>query len=553
MKTTLPILLLFLVIRSFNLSAQTAYQHLSDENLYNFIDDLASLQVIEVNTVVKPYSRSQIAEWLSQANVKKDELSNSQQARLHIFQQEYAIESGQLKTGKVKLFSKDSIYSIHLLPPEITWRDPNFRAIMRPVYGIRYFSNEKGSFYQSYGGLEGIAYYGKNWCGYASLRDNHNSSEPLSLPTYLTQESGGNYKNVTDYSEMRGGITYTWKWGNFGVIKDNIEWGDNYNGSNILSGRTPSFAMVKLHLNPVKWLEFEYFHGWLVSQVIDSSRSYMTANGYRAAYREKYIASNIYTFKPFKRLNLSIGNTIIYSDLPVQPGYLIPFFFFKSVDHSINRNIENQNSNVFINLSSRQIKHLHLYCSFFVDEFSIARISEPERTNFASYKGGAALTGWPLKDFFIATEFTRTTPITYKHRIPATTYESNRFNLGHYMKDNSEDFYVVMRYSPWKTLQLKASYLYAMHANEYAYDVHGAVKVDQYPVLKDKTWTNTTLTLRAEMLPFTNIRIFAELAHSDIKGYDVDGNSAEYYETLYTPKYLYGLSNTITVGFGMGF
>ncbi len=545
-------ILILIFLSSCPIYAQTAYQHISDENIYNFIDDLASLQVIDANTAVKPYSREQIAKWLTQADEQKDKLSNPQQARLQIFIQEYALEAGHLKTGKATLYRKDSTLSAHLLPPEVTWSDPLFRAVIRPVYGIRYFSSTNQKFYQSYGGLEGIGYVGSKWCGYASLRDNHNSYEPLARPTYFTQESGGHLKG-NDYSEMRGGLTYTWKWGNFGLIKDHLEWGDNNNGSNILSGHTPSFAMIKLHLNPAKWFEFEYFHGWLVSQVIDSANSYTTSNGYRAVFRRKYMAANMFTFKPFKRLNVSIGNSIIYSDVPVQPAYLIPFLFYKSVDHTLNSGIENSNSQVFFNISSRQIKHVHIFVSIFVDEFNSERVTDPKRTNFVSYKGGFSVTGWPLKDISFAAEATRTTPLTYKHRIPATTYESNLFNLGHYMRDNSQDFYAVVRYSPWRTLQLKASYLMAVHGNEYQYDINGPVVVDEFPVLKDKTWTNNTISFRAEMLPITNIRVFAEYSYSKIIGYDVDGKTAQYYENLYTPQYLHGITNTVIVGFGMGF
>ena len=218
-------ILILIFLSSCPIYAQTAYQHISDENIYNFIDDLASLQVIDANTAVKPYSREQIAKWLTQADEQKDKLSNPQQARLQIFIQEYALEAGHLKTGKATLYRKDSTLSAHLLPPEVTWSDPLFRAVIRPVYGIRYFSSTNQKFYQSYGGLEGIGYVGSKWCGYASLRDNHNSYEPLARPTYFTQESGGHLKG-NDYSEMRGGLTYTWKWGNFGLIKDHLEWGD---------------------------------------------------------------------------------------------------------------------------------------------------------------------------------------------------------------------------------------------------------------------------------------------------------------------------------------
>ena len=125
----------------------------------------------------------------------------------------------------------------------------------------------------SYVLLNVYAYIGKHWGFYASLRDNH-ESEPISDSPFLIQRMGGNYKAAYDYSEMQGGLTYSWDWGNIGLIKDNHSWGSNYNGSNIQSGRTPSFAKISLQLNPVKWFEFNYYHGWLVSEVIDSTRSY---------------------------------------------------------------------------------------------------------------------------------------------------------------------------------------------------------------------------------------------------------------------------------------
>jgi hypothetical protein len=555
----LLILIVVLTVNARYLSAQTAYEHISNTDLYAFIDDMASLHLIEANTAIKPYSREQIAHWLEEVNLQRDALTKAQNARLDIFLKEYVLEAGRMKTGLVELAHQKDRLSLHLLPPEVVWKDSLFRAVLRPIYGIRYFNSGDASFYHSYGGAEAIAYVGKGWAGYASLRDNYQSLEPLAMPTYLTQEAGGNYKigvqgrSGADYSEMRGGITYSWDWGSIAFIKDHLQWGDAYNGSNILSGRNPSFPMVKLHLNPVKWFEFEYFHGWLVSQVVDSSRSYITANGdYRAVFREKYIAANMYTFKPFKRLNFSIGNSIVYSDVPVQPAYLIPFFFFKSLDHTLNKGIDNQNSAMFLNISSRQIKYLHVFASVFVDEFSVSRIGDPDRHNFTSIKGGMAVTGWPLKNLFIAAEYTRTNPMTYKHRVPATTFATNLFNLGHYLTDNSEEVFLSMRYAPISTLQLKVNYTYAMHANDYQY-VRGATPVDEFPVLKDKTWTNTTLVLRADYLPLPNVRFFAEYSKGNMEGYDVDGKTAAYYLNRFGADYLHGKTDTFVLGFGIGF
>ncbi|MDA3942223.1 MAG: hypothetical protein PF694_01635 [Bacteroidetes bacterium] len=555
-------LLLLIVVLTVNtryLSGQTAYEHLSNSDLYAFIDDMASMHLIEVNTAIKPYSRQQIAGWLEGVDQQRVELSRAQAARLDIYLKEFALEAGKMKRGLVELAKQEDQLSVHLLPPEIVWRDSLFRAILRPIYGIRYFSSTKESFYHSYGGAEAIAYIGKNWAGYASLRDNYQSLEPLAMPTYLTQEAGGNYKigvqgrSGADFSEMRGGITYSWDWGSIAFIKDHLQWGDAYNGSNILSGHSPSFPMVKLHLNPAKWLEFEYFHGWLVSQVIDSSRSYVTANGdYRAVFREKYIAANMYTFKPFERLRLSVGNSIVYSDVPVQPAYLIPFFFFKSLDHTLNKGIDNQNSSMFFNISTRQIRNLHLFASIFVDEFSVSRIGDPDRHNFTSIKLGGALNGWPLPDLFLASEYTRTNPMTYKHRVPATTYATNLFNLGHYLTDNSEEFFVSVRYAPVSTLQLKVNYTNAVHGNDYNY-VRGDIPVDEFPVLKEKSWSSTTLAFVADYLPLPNVRVFAEYSISNVQGYDIDGRDASYYEHRFGPDYLHGKTNTLIIGFGMGF
>lgn len=558
-KTTL--LFLLLTIMTSVGKSQTAYEHVSNADLYSFIDDLASLQLIDINTGVRPYSRHDIAGWLTAASSKKEQLSKAQQARLSVFLDEFALEAGRLKTGYFKVIEMEDLFSAHLLPPEVVWRDSLFSAVFRPIYGIRYFSSTKESFYHSYGGAEMIAYAGSNWAAYASLRDNYQSLEPLAMPLYLTQEQGGNYKigvqgrSGADFSEMRGGLTYSWKWGSFSFVKDHLQWGYANNGTNIFSGRAPSFPMVKLHLNPVDWLEFDYFHGWLVSEVIDSSQSYITSNGdYRAVFREKYIAANMYTFKPFRQLRFSVGNSIVYSDVPVQPAYLIPFFFFKSLDHTLNKGIDNQNSAMFFSISSRQIKHLHLFTSVFVDEFSISRIGDDTRHNFTSIKGGFSLTGWPLRNLFLAAEYTHTNPMTYKHRVEATTFATNKFNLGHYLTDNSEELFFSVRYAPVSTLQLKVSYTNAMHGNDYQYkEGSGLPKVDEFPVLQDQSWTSETISFRADMLPFANIRVFAEYSLSDVQGYAVDGKEAVYYLNRFGPTYLHGKSQTLMVGFGMGF
>ncbi|MEZ4996709.1 MAG: hypothetical protein R2758_04275 [Bacteroidales bacterium] len=49
---------------------------------------------------------------------------------------------------------------------------------------------------------------------------------------------------------------------------------------------------------------------------------------------------NTFTFIPVDRLHISAGNnSVIWSDSRITPYYLMPIFFYKSVDHGVNSGI----------------------------------------------------------------------------------------------------------------------------------------------------------------------------------------------------------------------
>ena len=204
---------------------------------------------------------------------------------------------------------------------------------------------------------------------------------------------------------------------------------------------------------------------------------------------------------------------------------------------------------MFLNLSSRQIKHLHLYFSVYIDEFSKSRLGDKNRHNFSSIKGGFALNEWPIQNLGINAEFTRTQPNTFAHYTKTITFENHNFNLGHYLRGNSQDVYLSVQYNPYSTLQLKASYCYAMHGNDYPYDLTFPIKGDELPVLKEKSWSHNNLTFNASMLPLPNVNLFASYSLDNIKGYDLDNNPAQFYLDKFTPKlqrYPYKKQNEIS-------
>ena len=298
------VFILLLIISFINTRAQDIPVHFNHEAIYDFLDEMANDKIIEINTVAKPYSRTFILEQLINAEKKQDQLSKRQIEELNYYLNIYTLHKNldynpYSESAKINIFNDTSNFNTGINPLGLFYKDSLFTFSLKPIWGIRYYTNQTDQVRHTWGGAEAYGAIGKNWAVYVNLRDNY-QTQILSKPAYFTQQEGGNYKvneggrEGGDYSEMRGGITYAWNWGSLGLVKDHIQWGNNYNGANIFSGRTPSFGMIKLHLNPVKWLDFNYFHGWLVSEVIDSSRSYYTSNGdWRGVYRDKYIAANI--------------------------------------------------------------------------------------------------------------------------------------------------------------------------------------------------------------------------------------------------------------------
>lgn len=565
-------LLLSFMTSSFVFS-QDIPQHISYTRIYDFIDELANDGFIEINSVVKPYSRTYICKKLLEVKEQRLSLNNRQREELTFFLEEYALEQNRLPEYDIPLIEREKA-RLDLLPPIFNYADTNFRARIQPILGMHLYINGNGQIGRRWFGADFQAMIGKHISVYGSLRDiSHVASKELNPrltePRYLTNMPGYEYKEPSDFSDSRGGIKLGWDWGSVGLMKDNIVWGDNYNGANILSGRVPSFPMIALNLRPAKWFEMNYIHGWLVSNVVDSARFYVE-NDIRKWYRNhnKFIAANMFTFIPIPKLNISFGNSIIYAEDNVQPGYLLPIAFYKSIDHMLTKGVatENQNSQLFFNISSRNIKHLHLYSSIFFDEIKFSRFSpsDPENNPF-SFKIGGKLNNFPLQNLTANIEFTRTNIINYKHSIEAITYASNSYGLGHYLGDNAQEFYASLGYKPIRGLDVDLFYLNAKHGNEYDFVRRGPganiKQIISQSSLGDVIWSNQTVGLKAVYEVFNNGYAVLNIENSNIQGHEAQQEvivgenrmSAEEVLDYFTPAFLHGKNTTFTLGFSLGF
>jgi hypothetical protein len=527
-KILLVISFFNIAIGNTNLFSQEVPHSVDNKGIYNFLDELATIHIITINSAIKPYTRLFISQRLKEADEKKDELNTRQQKELAFYLMDFGKE---LNEGKEWKRRKDLLY----------YKDNLFSLTINPILGGEFFTNSSGKATYWRNGAEARGYIQK-WGFYASLRDNH-ENPLLGRPGYLTRREGGHIKGTSDWSEMQGGVTYSWKWGNAGLIKDRIQWGNNYNGANIFGGTNPAFVQLKLHISPVKWFDFNYFHGWLNSMVVDSANSYWVTNSYgtdyRKVYHKKFIAANMFTFTPFKNLNVSAGNSIVYSDENINPAYVIPFFFYKSVDHSLTSGIDNMNSQMFIDISSRQIKNIHLYATMFIDELSVSRFTKKDEWNFFSYKAGFRLTDLPVKNLSFTTEFTYTYPLTFQHYVPTLTFENAGYNLGHYLKDNAQEWYVALDYRPLRTLDINLFFIDAIRGPDFT--ELGTNRVGN-PPLASVVWHSTTFGMKASYQVINDLYTWCSATYSNVSG-----------DVRWGPGYFYGRKNTVNLGVSLGF
>jgi len=539
-RLNISILTTFLLIVTPGSFAQETPHSIRNTGVYEFLDELASRQIISLNSAIKPYSRSFIAKCLKEAKEKVDQLNPRQQRELEFYMLDFRKETNEEIYKGITALRRYGVKA-DLRRDLFYYKDSLFSLTVNPILGGEIFTNSAGRATYWRNGVEARAYAGK-WGFFASLRDNHEKPF-LGRPDYLTRREGGHIKGSTDWSEMQGGVTWSWKWGNAGFVKDNLEWGNNYNGANIFGGNNPSFVHLRLQLYPVKWFNFNYFHGWLNSMVVDSSRSFYVTNSYGTDYREvyhrKFIAANMLTFTPFKYLNISAGNSIIYDNATVNPAFLLPLMFYKSVDHSVSSGIDNMNSQMFFDISSRQIKNLHLFATLFIDELSVKRFFDKDEWNFVSWKSGFRLSNFPVQNLSLTTEFTYTYPLTYQHYVNTTTFESNNYNLGHYLKDNSREWYVALGYKPVRTLDIKLYFTDAIRGPDYT-ELGGSRSGN--PPLDSINWQNRSIGLRASYQVINDLYVWLSASHSNISG-----------DVRWSPGYFQGSKSTFNFGITYGF
>jgi hypothetical protein len=463
---------IFYCLVFFSLKAQPIWEN-PNAKVYNYLSRMAQKGIVEFNDIIQPITREKITEAIKVIALKKEQLSKIELAELNFYLQEYPI-------AKIFINNTDTATINFLVNDNYArWRTVNMQAKdysfnIDPIVSDKIILGNGNNINQVSNGLQFWGTAGKHIGYQLFYRDytekgtvrNYYIVNGLSFkredPTTGIILVGLNDDHKINYSEIRANINYSFNKGIISFGKDRMLWGYGENGRIVMSDYAPTYPYLRFDYEPIKNLHFNYLHAWLNSNIVDSSASYLTHTGgvsgdVRILYKPKFLATHSITFKPKKGFDISIGESIVYSD-KMDPGFLIPINIFKVYDNNKSNYLINAgaNSQIFFQLSSRnQIKNTHLYATVFIDELRLETMFDSKKSrNQLGLTIGGSTTDKFASNLTLGGEYTRVNPFVYSNLIPAQYYTQYDYSLGDWMGNNFDRLLFYGKYTPKPKLHL---------------------------------------------------------------------------------------------------
>ena len=558
MKYKIRLVLLVLVLNFivYKTYSQTIWENKNVE-AHAYLARMAQKGFIQFNDIIQPIERTKIANALFQLSQQRASLTSIELKELDFYLQEYNQDliADSLIKNEIGFFVKDA----HQRPRMFFIHTKDFSLNLDPNVSTNFIVGGGQNITQVSNGLNLWGKVGKKWGYQLIYRDVTELGTVRDFYTvnkldFRRQEPktgiilvGLNDDRKINHSDIRATISYSFKNGSISFGKDQIVWGYGENGRIVLSDRAPSFPLIRFDYNPIKWLRFNYFHGWLNSEIVDSTKTYPTYNGgvsgdIRIINRQKFIASHTLQFNLKKGLDLAIGESIIYSD-QLDPGFLIPINLFKVYDNNKSNYLINAGSNgqYFLQLSSRnQIKNTHLYGSMFIDEIRLASVfNKAKSRNQLGYTIGGSVTDYFTPYLTLGAEYTRVNPFVYNNLIPAQTYTQFNYPLGDWLGSNFHRKMIFARYNYLPKLKFYTRFQFMNKGGEGSvYDQYNAEPQPKF--LSDYQQTRNDFFFQTSYEWFNNCYLRASFEYIDDK--NLTGKGSRRKESIFQIGFSYGLN-----------
>ena len=459
--------LFLLLIISFKLFAQAEYVSV-DNRVYDFLERMSILHFLEnYNSFEVPKTRMEIANHLTSLLNNSFQLDEADQMMLKDFESEFEYELfGTLEKSKAifgkddyNFFSEDEKYLFLFSEKSRMNLFININAEAEGILGKnRPESKFKSAVLFNVGGemrgtlLGKIGFFLKGMNGIAK-----GSYDAALLKNELKYNFKFNERpNESFFDETEGYVTADFDLVKLKLGRDrmNIGYGNN---KMIIGSNSPLFDYLSFRVD-YDFFSFSYLHGKLLgknSVIMDSiSSSYNFLP-------EKYFAYHRMGFNVSDDFNFGLGEVVVYGERSLDLSYLVPFTFFKSVEHS---NRDRDNTMLFFDMNSLHIPQTKLFLIFLIDDIDFSKIGKGWWGNQTIFNLGLQSSPFyknlPI-DFKL--EYLRIEPYAYSHRLNRNSFTNYGYNLSSNIQPNSELIFLGINYRFTHRLTLSADFSYSHH------------------------------------------------------------------------------------------
>ncbi len=434
-------------------SSQSVYLHPSHE-VYDFLKRMEGKQVIAgYRDAVKPLTRLDISRFLILIDDRAPGLTSVERDELRFYKQEFFVEFQQLGYQKEMPEERWHLYPYRSEPGIFNVDLVGGYAVQANPTKTNTRTRSNGLFAYGYGG---------NFMGmYLYFRDNEEAGTYVDGKKELTPQQGQIISKAIDkkiqYDLADAQLTFDVAFLKFSIEKMPNVWGAGYHGNLILGDKPPSYPQLKMRARLGKDVDFTFIHSWLSSDVVDSINSYFanTVRGtgdFRTIYRQKYLAAQMLEASVAPGVDIAVGESEVYGSRNPELLYLIPGMFYFAAEHYTG---DEDNKQVFGSVDINAIRNLNLYATLFLDEFSVSEMTIPDRQrNQLGFTLGVRSYDLLYPNTDVLVEYTRTNPWVYNHKYPDATFQSHKFDLGHWIGQNADDLYLEANYRPMRELRI---------------------------------------------------------------------------------------------------
>ncbi|MBN2365499.1 MAG: hypothetical protein EH225_05875 [Calditrichaeota bacterium] len=346
----------------------------------------------------------------------------------------------------------------------INLRYREFRLFGDPVlsYSVQERMEDDFGDYQFTRVSNGFLFYGflgQNLGFYFNLTDNHASDDRWKnqeIPFEVLEESGWPYLTTREngdfeFDENIATITFHHKYFYLLFGREYNQWGTGHHGNLLLSTNAPVYDQFKLI---IRYWRFKFTHLTAFLQYISpAGRISMKSE----PHIDQYWSGNRLELNLGKGIQLGLSEAVVYGDRSLQPGYLNPLSFFKSLEHYYG---DRDNGILGVDMEWRIRNGIKLFGEWFIDDITTTKLGTDWYGNKFGWQTGIFwVNPFSVRDTDLMAEYTRIKPYVYTHSYrDYNKYKHYDTVLGHFIGPNSDDIFIRLRRRFSKFLNLSLEY-----------------------------------------------------------------------------------------------